>query len=282
MTEQQEVAPQEATEEAVTYPEVSDMEAQEEGQAEAPPAEEPSEVPTEEPEKPEDKSESQKRRERDKAYKARLREERKAAEERAAAAEKRLAKIKGASAAEPKEADFADYAEYAAARAVWQFAAGQAKRDEGEAEEEISAAKEAAKRAAQAERDAAYRNYSEDVAEVSKRIADYDAVVGQDGLFPNGHFLPDLIVQLDRPAEVAYEIAKDRALHDRLLASHPMDVMREIGRIEARLGAPVRRTQSAAPEPINPVKSASSGSGKNPENMTPAEWREWRASGGTF
>lgn len=226
------------------------------------------------------KSAAKERRERDKAYKARLREEREAALQKAAAAEARMARIKaaGEATAEPKEADFADYTEYVAAKAVWRHAKGQMDRDAGEISEEAERARKTADQIAQQERALAMQSYEAHRQEARGRYADFDAVVGQPGLFPQGTHLPDLILQSESPADVAYEIAKDRNLHDTLLRSHPVEVARIIGRIEAKLSLPKPNFQTSAPDPVSPVKPKPSGM-KDPRKMSFEEYREARMAG---
>lgn len=280
MTEERDVAPGEATEEAVH--EVEQTEEQE-GQAEGQPAEEEGKPEGEPDAEDKAKSASKERRERDKAYKARLREEKEAALNAAAAAEKRLERIKtaGQAEAEPKEKDFADYAEYAAAKALWMYSNKQASREQGEVSAEVEAARKEAQKLEEQERQLAIKAYAEAREEARTRYADFDAVVGQDGLFPTGTHLPDLVLQSDAPADVAYEIAKDRALHDMLLKASPVEAARIIGRIEAKVSAPPPKSKTNAPDPITPVRGPAA-AGKDPSKMTQAEFNAWREAGGSY
>ena len=280
MTEEHQVAPSEATEDDVDLDESLEVEQdEEEGQDEGQPAEDEGKPDPEE----EKKTASKERRERDKAYKARLREERQAALEQAAAAEDRIKRIKaaGADEKEPVEKDFADYSEYIAAKAVWRHAKGQSDREAGQISAEVEAARRKAQEIAAQERDAAIKSYAAGREDALTRYADFDAVVGQEGLFPQGSQLPDLILQSDAPADVAYEIAKDRALHDQLLKASPIEVARIIGRLEAKASAAPPRSKTSAPAPITPVRGPAS-TGKSPDKMTHDEYAAWRANGGTF
>jgi hypothetical protein len=226
------------------------------------------------------KSAAKERRERDKAYKARLREEREAALQKAAAAESRMARIKaaGEASAEPKESDFADYTEFVAAKAVWRHAKGQIDREAGDYSEQAEQARKTAEQLAAQERQLAFEAYDAHRQDARTRYADFDAVVAQPGLFPAGSHLPDLILQSDSPADVAYEIAKDRNLHDALLRAHPVEVARIIGRIEAKISLPKPNLQTQAPDPVSPVKPKPSGM-KSPEKMSYEEYRAARMSG---
>lgn len=273
MTEDQQVAPSEATDEPV-------IETQE-GQGEAQTAEGEEGQKPETPEDEAKKSAAKERREREKAYKARLREEKEAAEKRAAAAEANLAKIKGATQAEPKEAEFADYTEYAAAKAVWRYAQGLNEREAGNISAEVEHARKVAEEMAARERALAYEGFDAARQDARSRYADYDAVVGQPGLFPKGSHLPDLIVASDHSADVAYEIAKDRNLHDQLLYASPVEAARIIGRLEAKVSVAPPRSKTSAPDPISPVRGPAA-SGKSPDAMSQEEFNRWRENGGTF
>lgn len=278
MTEDQQVAPSEATDEALVSQEAQEVE-QEEGQEQDQPAEGEGKPDPED----EKKSASKERRERDKAYKARLREEREAALSQAAAAEAKIQRIKaaGEASSEPKERDFADYTEFVAAKAIWMDRKGRSDYETNEVSAEAKAARDKAEQLAAQERQLAIQAYSEAVAEATTRYADYNAVVGQPGLFPHGSQVVDLVLSSEAPADVAYEIAKDRALHDRLLTASPVEAMRIIGRIEGKLSAPPPRSKTSAPSPITPVRGPAA-SGKDFSKMSHAEYTAWREAGGTF
>lgn len=237
----------------------------------------------EQPETPEqtaEKSRSKERREREKAQKERLRSEREAALEKAAAAEAKRARIldAGSAPAEPQEKDFADYTEYVAAKAVWKHAKGLTEREASAISEEAQEAKRVAQELEEQERAIAFQAFDEARKDARARYSDYDAVVGQPGLFPKNTFLPDLVLHSDYPADVAYEIAKDRNLHDALLKAGPIQASRIIGRIEAQLSLPKPRTQTTAPPPVTPVK-AGAAPRPDPANMSYAEYVEARKSG---
>lgn len=241
------------------------------------------EAAEETPEEAEKKSAAKERRERDKAYKARLRDDREAALSKAAAAEAKRARIldAGSATTEPQEKEFADYTEYVAAKAVWKHSKGLSEREAGEISAEAEQSRRVASELEQRERALLAQNYNAERQEARTRYSDFDAVVGQPGFFPEGTHLPDLVLQSDAPADVAYAIASDRNLHDTLLRSDPVSAARMIGRIEATLSRPKARTQSKAPDPINPVRGTAA-SGKSPDKMTHGEFVAWREAGGTF
>lgn len=210
---------------------------------------------------------------------------RKEAEERAAEARRAtetLERIRKAGEAKkpPQPGDFENYDDYIAARAVH---AARAASDEDRTES-ISAEKAAAERAAKAAQQRAAAEaqaiFVEAAQEARQKYADFDAVVSNPAV-PISDSLAQMIVFSDAPAELAYAVAKDRALAGKLSAMNPIEAARELGRLEARLTAPKPRIETKAPEPITPVKGKA-GAARDPLKMTPAEFDRWRAEGGTF
>lgn len=272
---------QEAGPEDVETPETEEAEGQtEEGQAaEADESDEAQEEGASEDEAEDRKKResAKERREREKALKQRLRDEAKAAMQRADEAEKRAQRIIEAGNAdqEPQESDFPDYAEYVAAKAVWRATAKGVERDAQLARNEADEARQEAKRKAEEDRRLAYEAFEAGKIEARSRYQNYDDVVGQPGLFPVGSHLPDLVLQSDLAPDLAYIIASDRTTHDRLLSMSPVEAAREIGRMEASLAAPRPRTQSAAPQPIAPVK-AQTRAQPDPSKMSYAAYKAWR------
>lgn len=206
--------------------------------------------------------------------------EERAAEARRATEELERIRKAGEGKKPPQPGDFENYDDYIAARAV--FAARRANDDDRA--EGVSAQKTAAERAMEEARaraaEEARRNFAESAAEARGRYADFDAVVFDSGVTIAPH-IAEMIAFSDSPADLAYAVAKDRALAGKLSAMQPVEAAREIGRIEARLSFPQPRTQTKAPEPINPVRGKG-GAARDPLKMSPAEYDEWRRKGGTF
>ena len=80
-------------------------------------------------------------------------------------------------------------------------------------------------------------------------------------------------------AQIAYHLWQHHAEAMRIGGLSPVAVAREIGKIEAKLGAApaasASRTVSSAPEPITPVGGATTTTTKDPEKMTTEEWMAW-------
>lgn len=262
-------------------PEIEHEEAPTEGQEQDPPTEEGKAEGQAEQER--NKETARERREREKAYKAQLKQEAEEARARADEAEAKLAKIRqaGQGAQPPKSSDFPDYEDYIAAKTAYLLrseASGDVAR---ETEQEVQRQRAAEKASRDAYERARLEEYSAQVTDARTRYADFDQVVGAPGLFPEKSPLVDLVLSSDASADVAYSIASDRALHDRLLRMAPIEAAREIGRIEAQMKAPRLRTQSKAPDPINPV-NPNSASKADPLKLPPEEFDAWRRAGGTF
>lgn len=226
------------------------------------------------------KSASQERRERRKAHEQRLADE--AARERRSADEyrQRLDRIKAAQQGDtpPRETDFSDPVELAAARALYTQRQQEARLREAEIEGDAKAHDERARQLEVVrlrERGAALE---EQKAEARAVYADFDQVF-------NGAFIPQhvglMIVESDQAADVAYFLGKNPAVARQIAEMNPVQAARELGRIEAKLTLPKPKTQSAAPDPINPVKPGGL-SRKDPGSMSPQEFAKWRDAGGTF
>ena len=222
----------------------------------------------------EKKTRAQERRERDKAYKQHLRESLAAAEARAAEAEARLRKM---ALKEPTEAEYPDIADLIAAKAEYRLD----KRAASEIEAEAAAAREAAQRIAAANDAIMKQQWTEQAREAESRYADFQQVIAQPGLFPEGSAIVPMILQSPNAADLAYALALDRGTHDALLRMPPIEAARELGRLEARLQAPRPKTTTTAPPPVSPIKG-SAPAGKAPSSMSVDEYRAWRAAGGKF
>lgn len=124
-----------------------------------------------------------------------------------------------------------------------------------------------------------------------EKFTDFQDVV-QDPTLPITTTIIEALRVTEIPAEIVYYLGKNPAETARISRLNPLAVAREIGFIEAKLAAskeavvpgtpqpPTVKKTSNAPPPINPIRGGSSVSvGKNPENMTNAEYRKWRMGG---
>lgn len=170
--------------------------------------------------------------------------------------------------AEPKREAFESYEDYL--RALGRFEARlEAKR----------AAEENGKRAQLMQAEAYQRQLAErfqkQIPEARKKYADFDEVV-ESAEIAMTPVMQRAIMESDMVHDVNYFLAKNPAEAERISVLPPLAQVREIGRIEAKLAsapAPVVKP-SSAPEPITPVKGASTPSGDLDDKIPIAEWRQ--------
>lgn len=219
------------------------------------------------------------KRKADRAYKAQLREKRAEAEKLAQVVQTRHDRIvkAGESSTAPVEADFDDYTEFVAARAVWANS-----RDRDNRETELSTAEvEEARLKVEAidadEKRYIQQNFQAQMVDAKARYADFDQVTSQPDVL-NSKAVVEIIMGSDVGADVAYQIASDKALDAELSVMTPIEAARAIGRIEAGLQSPRSRTTSNAPTPINPVKGQAAAA-KNMDKMSMTEFKKHRGYG---
>ena len=123
------------------------------------------------------------------------------------------------------------------------------------------------------------QGWAEQVAEAKTKYADFEQVAFS---APISDKVSQMIASSDAGADVAYYLGQNPEIARQLSNIHPIEAARELGRIEARLSAPPPRAKSSAPDPITPVRNATSSAKKSPDAMSPDEYRKWRESGGTF
>lgn len=199
---------------------------------------------------------------------------------KADAAHQRAEQIRraGESATEPKEADFASYDDYIAAKAVWSYARQDKAAQATQAEQEAEAARQQVDAIRRQDRALLMQSWEEQRTEAAQKYTDFNEVVLRPGLFPEGNHLADLIVGSENAADLAYKVAQDQSLHDRLVSMHPYEAARELGRLEATMTAPQPRIETKAPPPITPVRPKASAS-TDPANMSYADYVAARKAG---
>jgi hypothetical protein len=272
MAEQEVVAPSEAAPEVVSQETASEVTENTEGQ-ETPPAEG----------QPEEKTASQERRERRKAHEQRLRDEAEQARREAETLRKRMDRIKAATGEPPKEGDFSDTIEYAAAVGAYKARAEAARVDATLIEDDAKEFDRRATEAEQARRHERDKAFVDAASEARERYADFDQVVAvtarSDVL---SHEMADMVLESEIPADLAYHLGKHPEVARQLSQLPPLIAAREIGRIEAMLSVPKPKTATIAPPPITPVSGRGAVAAKNPADMNVNEFAAWRAAGGTI
>ena len=279
MTEDQAVAPSEATEEAVASQEASEATENTKGQVESQPAEEAEGDAPDATE--EEKSESAKRRERRKAQMDRLRKEAEEAKVKAREVEQRLEKVRQRaeqSNTPPKESDFQDYNEYLVALGAYQAAKQFDNRTIQDIEEQTKAEQDRLKQIEQQAMRELAQGWADQVADAKTRYADYEKVAYT---APISDRVANWIAQSDMGADVAYYLGMNRdaaVAISQMAEFNPIEAARELGRIEARLSLPKPNMRPSAPDPVSPVKPKPSGM-KDPRKMSFEEYREARKTG---
>lgn len=244
-----------------------------EGQGDTQPAEDESE---------DEPSKGTTRAQRRKAHMQRLKDEASAAKSKVGELEARLAKYEQAaqSAQPPKEADFQDYAEYQAALAAHKSMEALDRRQRQEVEDEQRQTQKQIEDLEAQESHEIAESWQDQMAEGAAKYADFEDVA-LNSRVPINSGMAKMIATSDVGADVAYHLGKNLQEAASIAQMSDLDAARAIGRIEARISAPKPRTKSEAPEPIKPVKPAGKAA-VDPENMTSAQWRAWRESGGTL
>lgn len=252
-----------------------------EGQDQSQPAEDESEGQPE-GETEDQKSKSQERRERRKAEQERNRQALADAEKQAREAQERIKAYEDAAKnlKAPKQSDFQDFETYQAALSAHYMMRGFDSREAARLQAEAKAQFDRVEAAKQAQAQEAAQNWAAQTAEARQKYPDFDAVTGR----PDLPFIPALAAQIkesDVAGEVAYFLGRNPEMLAQIASKSPVEMARAIGRIEQQVSAPQPKTVSTAPAPINPVRPKASAS-KDPGDMSPAEYRKWKQSGGTF
>ena len=168
-------------------------------------------------------------------------------EERLKEAESSLRAIRSAKDSDeaPKEADFSDYTDFAAAKAVWAL-----ERHRGDTR---AAEAETQHRQAYAERNAVVQaEWQEQVEAAKATYPDFATVVYSDKVQIN-QAMTEVIQSSDKGADLAYYLGSHRDVSAKIAQMPPLAAARELGRIEANLSAPKPRNATKAPPPVRPV-----------------------------
>lgn len=164
---------------------------------------------------------------------------------------------------EPKLEQFTTVEDFVSAHRDWAIA-------QGEKKAQTSFEKAQSERAEQTK--LASFKIQED--EVRVKYADYDQSVSQIGnIVQSIPILREYILQNENGAELAYHLAKNPQTFASVLQMTPFNALRELTRIEAKLGqSPPPKTETKAPEPIKPVGASE----KAPYNPDKADYMTYK------
>lgn len=175
-------------------------------------------------------------------------------------------------AAKPNLADFTDYETYVEALTDW-------KTSQKIAEVVHHQRAATAQERQQAEAMELARGWAGKQEAVRKEIPDYDEVMGGADTVV-APYVTDAILTSDRGPEVAYHLAKNPALAEKLNRLSPLAAAREIGRIEAALEkSSPGTTRTAPPAPAKTSRSSATIPG-DPAKMSHEAYRAMRAKQG--
>lgn len=174
--------------------------------------------------------------------------------------------------AKPNLADFTDYETYIEALTDWKTT------------QKISEAVHQQRSATVQERQQAEamelaKGWANKQETVRKSIADYDEVMGGADTVV-APYITDAILTSDRGPEVAYHLAKNSALAEKLNRLSPIAAAREIGRIEAALEKSSPGTSRSAPPPPARTTRSSATIPGDPAKMDHEAYRAMRAKQG--
>lgn len=172
---------------------------------------------------------------------------------------------------EPSEDDFQTHAEYI--KAVARHEAKQAAKEAVTAERSAETAKTQQQKATEA--------FQAREAEFKAAIPDFDEVMAEAGDVQVSDAVIYEIVSSENGPQLKYYLAKNPDEAARLSKLNPIQVAREVGRIESRFSTsqaeapPVKTT--GAPPPPTPTGKNSATATKDPGEMSPSEYKVWRA-----
>lgn len=223
-------------------------------------------------------SEITKQREEARAEARKEREAREALEARLKALETQATPQKAESSNEkPKPENFTDAFEYAEALASWTAEQTLAKRDREELE-----------RRANEQRQLAVKAWADRVTAAKSELPDFDDMVQSSDVVVTDP-IRDAIMESDVGPKILYHLAENPEFAQKLNGMSVISALREIGKLEARYetkpqSKPSAAVKSKAPEPITPIKAASSGRDVEVDSNgefrgTYAQWKAARQAG---
>lgn len=229
----------------------------------------------------EQKSKSAERRERRKAQMQKLIDSEADANRKAEEAQREAEKIREAAKSMPipKQEDFENFEEFQAALSTYRVMGAMDEREAARLEEKAKEQHQEVEQAQKRRQEERAENWKDQIQEGRAKYSDFDAVTQRPDL-PISLELAETIADSDYAADVAYYFGKnpEEARAWQALPKHQRD--RAFGRIEALSTLAQPKTVTTAPDPISTVKASATAS-KDPETMTPEEFRAWREKGGS-
>ena len=170
----------------------------------------------------------------------------------------------------PKQEDFETDNEWIDAYTEWKWEQKEIKRQQQESESKVKREKE---RAQETFQQTAYRVNKAG----GEKYEDYDEIMSSAIISLD---TAQAIFETERPEDVAYYLGKHRDQAEKIASLSPYRQAVEIGKIEAKLSTPKKKT-TKAPPPISPVKGKGPTS-YDPDDLlstNPAKWIQLRNEG---
>ena len=134
----------------------------------------------------------------------------------------------------------------------------------------------------------AYEGLDDAMDKGKEKYEDFNDLVLNEDLIVSPE-LTEILLDTEVPEDIMYYLASNPDESERISGLDPLRVAKEVGKIEVKLAKAAEKEvkeevkpksnslkkQSNAPEPIAPVKTTGV-TGKDPNKMSPKEYREWR------
>ena len=164
----------------------------------------------------------------------------------------------------PDISDFSDINDFVAAKVEWQLK-----------QSEVKKSQELEQKSQKDHQDEVNRSYNRKVSKVLDKLPDFNDVM-QNAEIALPIPVLEAIKESDMGPEIAYHLATNVDEADRLGKLSPLAAVREIGKIEAKLSAPLSQPKTKqvtqAPEPIKPTPSQASSTKKTLDEMSTDEF----------
>lgn len=178
---------------------------------------------------------------------------------------------------EPKREEFQDYESYLDAKT--EFKAKKVTSETLKADREANASKPQVPE----EHQAAAKEWVRREKAFQAQTTDYDEVVSDyvsDDLGKLSDAARRSIIDSELGPQLLYHLASNPEVADDLAELSPRDQKAEIAKLAGSLTKPAGKAASDAPAPLKPVKPGRSAGNGFSDNMTDAEYREWRKGQG--
>lgn len=167
-------------------------------------------------------------------------------------------------AAKPTPEQFESYDEYVDALTDWKV------------DQKLN--KSSAETAKRTESSLQQANWAVKLEAAQSTLPDYAEVVGSSEV-PILQHVAQALMDADRGPELAYHMAQNPEVAERLNKMSPMKAALELGRLETALAAPVAKQTTNAPAPATPIRTTSARQ-SDPAKMSMDEYVEYRRKQG--